>query len=83
MPQITLDITNAVATRIQAAICIPANGYTGFEEDGVTPQTKLIFFKKWIIKQVREEVKHHEKFNIIKSTTITNDADVDSNVKIS
>lgn len=56
MPQITIDIPVRAANNL----CIKF-GYTGFEADGTTPQTKIDFVKKNIvIKYLKKENSEHE-----------------------
>jgi hypothetical protein len=80
--QITFDITNAVATRIQNSICTAQHGYTGFEADGTTVQTKLTFLKSWIIKKIKDEVKQGEVAPLLSSTIANNNSDVENNLVI-
>lgn len=59
MATLTLTIPNAQVTRVTDALSA-RHGYTGFEPDGITPQTKSEFTRKVLIKYLKREVALHE-----------------------
>lgn len=59
MATLTITVPNPVANRVGDAIA-ERHGYTGFEPDGITPQTKLEFVRKYIIKHIKREIAEHE-----------------------
>lgn len=82
MATITLTIPNVVATRVQDALCTQQNGYTGFEADGTTVQTKAAFVKNFIIRKIKEEVKSYEINAAQINAANAAEADVNNNLII-
>lgn len=82
MAQITLTIPNAQLTRIDAALCIPQHGYTGFLADGVTPQSKIDFLKFWLGKQLKQVVKQYESAAAAQAAQDAAINDVENNLTI-
>lgn len=60
MATITLTIPDAVAPRVLDAIAA-RYAFTGFEPDGVTPQTKATFARLQLLRWLKNEVLEHEQ----------------------
>jgi len=82
MASITLTIDDSIAQRVLNSFC-NRKGYTGFEEDGITPQTKLAFAKTDLANYIKKAVSEQESREA--SVTASNAAvlDVETNITIS
>ena len=81
MATLTLTIPNAQLSRVADAIC-EKFGYTGFEPDGITPQTKQEFVRKILIKYLKKSVAEHEAGNAGAAAFKAVELDVENNVSI-
>lgn len=83
MASITLTIPNgAQTTRVLDALS-SIHGYTGFEADGVTVQSKSEFVKKVLIRYIKNEIKAYESAQAAETARITSINDVETNVTLS
>ena len=81
MATLTLTIPNAQLSRVADAISTKF-GYTGFEADGITPQTKQEFVRKILIKYLKRNVAEHEAGTAGAAAFNAALADVETNVSI-
>lgn len=81
MATVTLTIPNPVAPRVGDAVAA-RHGYTGFEADGTTPQTKLEFVRKYLMKHLKREVALHEAGTAGHSAFSAAENDVEVNIII-
>jgi hypothetical protein len=58
--QLTLTISDAAALRMFDALSA-RYGYTGFDADGITPQTKQQFVRRVVIAWMKDETLAHEQ----------------------
>jgi hypothetical protein len=79
MPTITLTFDNTQATRIAKSLCTPFHGYTG---DG-SAQSKIDFYKNWVIKQTKEFVKEQESRVSSEEAILTTKTDIETKLIIS
>lgn len=81
MATLTITIPAGQVNRVVDAIAARF-GYTGFEPDNVTPQTKSEFCRKLIIKYIKDNVKAHEAGTAGKTAFDTAEADAELNITI-
>lgn len=81
MATLTITIPAGQVNRVVDAIATRF-GYTGFEEDGTTPQTKSEFCRKLIIKYIKSNVKEHEAATAGRSAFVIAEADAELNITI-
>lgn len=81
MATITLTVPNGVANRVLDAIATKY-GYSGFLADKVTPQTKIEFYKAWIIKQTLAAVSEQEANTAAAAAANAASTDVTTNIVI-
>jgi hypothetical protein len=82
MATITLTtVSGTQTTRVADAICTRF-GYTGFESDGITPQTKLEFVRRHLINYLKEQVAIHESEQAASTARNTSLSDVQNNISI-
>jgi hypothetical protein len=82
MASITLTIPNgAQTTRVLDALTT-IHGYTGFEADGVTPQSKADFVKLVLIRYVKHEIKAYESAIAAEAARIASIDDVENNLTL-
>jgi hypothetical protein len=60
MATLTLTLNDTIAARVMDALA-ERHGYSGFEPDGVTPQTKAQFTRGLLYTWMRNEVLEHEQ----------------------
>ena len=82
MASITLNIPDAVATRVLDSFCA-RKCYTGFESDGTTPQTKTQFLKNDLASYVKNVVAQQESIEASNNASNNAQADVEANINIS
>ena len=80
MAQLTIDIPNAVASRVADALC-NNNGYTGTYNG--QPETKLAFAKRWLINIIRNEVRVYETRVAQDNAEATVRNDIQNNITLS
>lgn len=78
---VTLNIDNTVINRVLNAISTKY-GYTGFLPDGVTPETKPAFVKRWMTGIIIAAVKEQEGNTLAAAAIATNNTDVNTNIII-
>lgn len=81
MAQITITIPDTIAQRVLDSFA-GARGYTGFLQDGITPETKAQFAKRTIINFVKNSVKEWEANNAGNSASITASNNVETQVTL-
>ena len=81
MAAITINVPAAQVNRVLDAMCTRF-GYTGFEADGITPQSKSEFVRKLIIKYVKDNVAAHEAATAAAVAFTVAENDVQNNVNI-
>lgn len=84
MAVITLNIpAGAPTTRTVTAVCTNHQYQPTLPNGSPNPQTPLEFFKAWLVKAIKKEVKEYESnLNAAAAVTAT-ESDIDNNVIIS
>lgn len=81
MATLTLTIPTAQVNRVLDDLST-LYGYTGFESDNVTPQTKQEFVRKLLIKFIKDGIKKQEGVTASKAAIDGVKSDVDNNLNI-
>ena len=76
---LTLTGTNAYLNIGVDSIC-ERFGYTGFEPDGITPQTKQEFVRKHLLKYLKTSIKQHRGANAGSTSSIASELDIETNL---
>lgn len=83
MAVITINIpAGAITTRVVTAVATNNQYQVNLPNGSPNPQTPLEFFKAWIVRAIKKEVKEYEGNLAAAAATAANINDVDNNLSV-